>query len=194
MVLGMLSNIADYSLPQGFKLKHVSPDRQIAEMEFYLPSRGVSSDALCALLRRHGVVIPRYQFDDLEGYLKGFIDLVFEHQGRWYVLDWKSNHLGETPRDYAAQSVQSEMDHHGYVLQAVLYSLALHRLLKQRVLHYQPQQHLGGALYVFLRGLREEWCSADSKNPTPGLWTFQPSQQMLTDLDALFEGRYQGEV
>jgi len=167
----------------------VSRTRQFAECEFYLPVHQVSPHALDALLQRHGVVIPRYQFEVLDGYLKGFIDLVFEHQGQWFVLDWKSNHLGDHPQDYADQPVQAEMDKHGYVLQAILYSLALHRLLKQRLSDYSPSKYLGGALYVFLRGFREQWRREMPSHVTPGLWSYQPSEALLTDLDLLFDGQ-----
>lgn len=188
MVLGMLRNIAECSLPQGFSLEDVNTSRQYAELEFYLPAHSVSPHGLYMLLQRHGIQIPRYQFELMEGYLKGFIDLVFEYQGQWFILDWKSNHLGDLPEDYSAQSVQAEMDKQGYVLQAVLYTFALHRFLKQRIPHYAPDQHLGGGLYVFLRGFREEWRPAMPSGETPGLWSFQPSKSLIQDLDTLFDG------
>jgi exodeoxyribonuclease V beta subunit len=188
MVLGMVKNIAECHLPQGFQLKEIERSCQLAELEFYLPAQNVSAQKLYELLLRHGVQIPKYQFEVLDGYLKGFIDLVFEHEGRWYVLDWKSNYLGDTPQQYAADSLQREMDKHGYVLQATLYSLALHRLLKQRLTDYAPNKHLGGAIYIFLRGYREEWRNA-IHGETPGLWSFQPSDNLLNELDALFDGR-----
>ena len=189
MVLGMVRHIAECQLPQGFSLQAVSRTRQFVELEFYLPIHQVSPHALYALLQRHDVAIPRYQFEVLDGYLKGFIDLVFEHHGQWFVLDWKSNHLGDHPQDYADQPVQTEMNKHGYVLQAVLYSLALHRLLKQRLPDYSPSKHLGGVLYVFLRGFREQWRGEMPSHVTPGLWSYQPTEALLTDLDLLFDGQ-----
>jgi len=189
MVVGMLGSISQCPLSQGFALNAVHPSQQWSELEFYLPCQGLHAPKLHSLMLHHGLQIPYYQFDTLEGYLKGFIDLVFEHNGRWYVLDWKSNHLGDSPQDYASQAIQAEMDNQGYVLQAVLYSLALHRFLKQRLSDYAPSTHLGGALYVFLRGFRQEWCNTMKEGEAPGLWSFHPTEVLLNDLDALFNGQ-----
>ncbi|MEN9485264.1 MAG: hypothetical protein RJB37_3144, partial [Pseudomonadota bacterium] len=91
----------------------------------------------------------------LQGLLMGFADLVFEHDGRWWVLGYKSNHLGDGDADYHAAALDTAMLAHRYDLQAALYLLALHRLLRQRLgADYDPAQHLGGAVYLFLRGVR----------------------------------------
>jgi exodeoxyribonuclease V beta subunit len=85
----------------------------------------------------------------------GFADLVFEHQGRYWVLDYKSNYLGEIDAAYTADALAHAMAHHRYDVQAAIYMLALHRLLQQRLgPDYDPAQHLGGAVYLFLRGIQ----------------------------------------
>src|SRR5262249_54836295 len=71
----------------------LSPERCLTELEFHLPSPRVSAQSLNSTLEQLGYAVPRLAFRDLEGYLNGYIDLVFEHDGRYYVLDWKSNHL-----------------------------------------------------------------------------------------------------
>jgi exodeoxyribonuclease V beta subunit len=84
----------------------------------------------------------------------GFADLVFEHEGGCWVLDYKSNALGPRDADYHEPALQAAMLQHRYDVQAVLYQLALHRLLKQRRgAAYQPARDLGGAIYFFLRGV-----------------------------------------
>jgi exodeoxyribonuclease V beta subunit len=90
--------------------------------------------------------------DTLRGFLTGFVDLVAEHDGRYWVLDWKSNHLGDTHADYGDAALQGAMVHHDYVLQYHLYVLALHRHLRERLPDYAPERHLGGVCYAFLRG------------------------------------------
>jgi exodeoxyribonuclease V beta subunit len=89
----------------------------------------------------------------LRGFLNGFVDLVAEHDGRFWVLDWKSNHLGNSPADYAPAHLHAAMRDHDYVLQYHLYVLALHRHLRERLPGYEPERHLGGVAYVFLRGV-----------------------------------------
>lgn len=77
--------------------------------------------------------------------LKGFIDLVFEWQGRWYLLDYKSNHLGMSPADYSRPALERAMCDHRYDLQYQLYSLALHRLLSLRLPGYDLTSTLAGS-------------------------------------------------
>lgn len=85
--------------------------------------------------------------------LQGFIDMVFEHNGRFYLLDWKSNHLGMAPAAYNSHALAESMSHNAYVLQYHLYTLALDRLLKLKMPDYCYDRHFGGAIYVYLRGV-----------------------------------------
>lgn len=131
--------------------------RPVAELEFLFPARAVKVARLDELIRQHiaaGVPRPQLEADTLNGMVKGFIDLVFEHQGRYYVLDYKSNWLGADEHAYTDDAMQAAILEKRYEVQYVLYLLALHRLLSSRLgERYQPQRHLGGALYVFLRGI-----------------------------------------
>ena len=109
--------------------------------------------------------------------LKGFIDLVFCWQGRWYLLDYKSNHLGDTPQAYGKEALEQAMLAHRYDLQYQLYTLALHRLLRQRLPDYDPARHLGGVFYLFLRGM-----------PEAGIFHTRPSVARVEALDRYFAG------
>ena len=110
--------------------------------------------------------MPRAALRTLQGYLRGFIDLVFEHGGRYYLLDWKSNHLGERAGRLRRRSRCSRaMAQQGYHLQSLLYALALHRHLRQRLRGYDYDQHFGGVLYLFVRGVRPGWTQADGRPP-----------------------------
>jgi exodeoxyribonuclease V beta subunit len=131
-----------------------------------------------------GYDVPRLAFHDLEGYLKGYIDLVFEHSGRYYVLDWKSNHLGYATSDYGPAGLQAAMAEHSYHLQYLLYSLAVDRYLRYRVPDYRHDTHFGGVLYLFVRGVRPDWVNADG-TPT-GVFHHRPTAATLARLDALF--------
>ena len=104
MVQGMLGDVLGTVLPGGMRLAEVSPERCLVELEFSLPAPHVTAPGLNALLAARGYDVPLLGFADLQGYLKGFIDLVFEHAGRFYIVDWKSNHLGYSSADYAAPS------------------------------------------------------------------------------------------
>jgi exodeoxyribonuclease V beta subunit len=130
---------------------------RLPEMEFWLPSRSLPSariDELCRLHLLHGRPRPALPQRELRGLLMGFADLVFEHGGRYWVLDYKSNYLGPRDADYDADALEAAMAGHRYDVQAGLYLLALHRLLRRRLGDaYRPEAQLGGAVYLFLRGL-----------------------------------------
>ncbi|ASK34592.1 exodeoxyribonuclease V subunit beta [Alcanivorax sp. N3-2A] len=153
----------------------------VPEMEFLFPARHVPVAELDRLIRAHiapGVARPRLEADTLNGMLKGFIDLVFEHQGRYYVLDYKSNWLGVDDAAYTRDTMTAAILEARYEVQYALYLLALHRLLRSRLGdEYQPEQHLGGAVYVFLRGL----AGSDA-----GAVFERPPQALIEALDRLF--------
>ncbi|MCU5788782.1 PD-(D/E)XK nuclease family protein, partial [Alloalcanivorax marinus] len=156
-------------------------DVAVPELEFLFPARRVSVEALDALIRTHiapGRPRPRLAADTLNGMLKGFIDLVFEHQGRYYVLDYKSNWLGPDDAAYTREAMTEAVLESRYEVQYALYLLALHRLLRARLGDgYRPDRHLGGAVYVFLRGLA---------GPDAGAVFERPPTELIEALDQLF--------
>ena len=164
--------------PLGCALSEVAT--YLPEMEFWFPVDGFSSGMLDALCREH--ILPGQSRSalparDLHGMVKGFADLVFEHDGKYWVLDYKSNALGESDAAYHAGAMHQAMLEHRYDVQAVIYLLALHRLLRQRLGDaYQPVQHLGGAVYLFLRGIA---------GPEAGCCCIAPPLALLDRLDGL---------
>ena len=103
--------------------------------------------------------------------LMGFMDLVFEHQGRFWVLDYKSNFLGSDDAAYHPEALQQAMLDHRYDVQAAVYSLALHRLLKSRLgAAYDPEKHWGGAIYYFIRGVTSPDHGVTVLRPPAGAW------------------------
>lgn len=158
-------------------------DTWVAEMEFWVAVHDVDLAALDALVCRHtvgGAERPPLQAGQLNGMLKGFIDLVVEHEGRYYVIDYKSNWLGPDDAAYTPAAMAGEILAKRYELQYVLYLLALHRLLKLRLPDYDYDTHIGGALYLFLRG---------SQAPTRGIHAERPPRALIEALDHLFARR-----
>jgi exodeoxyribonuclease V beta subunit len=111
--------------------------------------------------------------------MRGFIDLVFEHGGRYYLIDWKSNHLGSRPEDYGQEALGAAMRDDLYILQYHLYAVALHEYLKNRVKDYDYDRHFGGTFYVFLRGVDP------AMGPDYGIFRDRPARGLI---EALSEG------
>ncbi len=156
----------------------------LPEMEFWLPAERLHAREVDALCQQHllpGVSRPQLPDAQLHGMLMGFADLVFEHEGRYWVLDYKSNHLGADNAAYTPQALAEAMAHHRYEVQAALYMLALHRLLRARLGDgYQPAQQLGGAVYLFLRGI---------DGPAGGCCTLRAPLELLDGLDAMLNAQ-----
>jgi len=187
MLANMLADVLHTSLPSGLQLAAVARSRRLVELEFMLPAPQLSAGALTATLQAHGYPVPALAFGALHGWLRGFIDLVFEHGGRYYIADWKSNHLGDTPADYAGPALAQAMTEQGYHLQYLLYTVALHRHLQQRLPGYRYGQHMGGALYLFVRGMRPHWRDADGA--ATGVFAHRPSAEVIHQLAALLAPR-----
>ena len=184
MLRRMLGDVLSTPLGDGLRLDHVPRARCRAEFEFTLPAGALDTVALRAALSEHGYAAPVLQAATLQGMLRGFIDLVLEDQGRWFVVDWKSNHLGRTPKEYAAAELEQEMARHHYPLQALLYTVALHRHLAWRVPGYDYERHVGGVRYLFVRGVRPGW--QDEDGSATGVWSTRPPRALIERLDRLF--------
>jgi exodeoxyribonuclease V beta subunit len=178
-VLEWLKHITTTPLPgPGAALAQLHTAR--AEMEFWLPLERIRIEALDQACREHllpGVERPALQSSVVHGMLMGFADLVFEHEGRYWVLDYKSNHLGQDDQDYGSEAIAQAMAKHRYDVQAAIYLSALHRLLASRLGDsYNPHQHLGGAVFLFLRGIQ---------HPGRGACVLQPRTGFYNQLDAM---------
>ncbi|TSE25548.1 exodeoxyribonuclease V subunit beta [Tepidimonas aquatica] len=157
-------------------------ERAWPEVGFWLPiGATVPADTLDRRIAQHvlpGQPRPALSGPVLHGMLKGYIDLIFAHDGRYWVLDHKSNALGDADDAYHPAALQAEVLRQRYDAQAALYLLALHRLLRQRLPDYDPAQHLGGALCVFWRGVA---------HATAGVWSTPAPLALLDELDALLQ-------
>ena len=164
-ICAMVTNVITVPLasPEGpFTLAGLQPGNWIKELEFFFPLKFITSDTLRNCLRNHAGgydatelhrVATALKFKSVRGMVHGFMDLVFTHNGRYYLLDWKSNHLGYQSREYGRDLLGSAMSRHLYPLQYLLYTVALDRYLTGRLPGYDYDSHFGGVLYVFLRGV-----------------------------------------
>ncbi|GAA1333172.1 UvrD-helicase domain-containing protein [Pseudonocardia xinjiangensis] len=201
-------------LAGGLRLADIAPRHQLAELDFELPLAGgdgpgaaVPLAAVAPLLRRHlpaddplvryPDVLAELPEQQLRGYLTGSIDAVLRLPGdRFAVVDYKTNWLGPVGPDgpapltsahYTPARLADAMIAAQYPLQALLYSVALHRYLRWRLPAYGPERHLGGVLYLFVRGM----CGPDTPvvDGVPcGVFSWQPPAALVVELSALLDG------
>jgi exodeoxyribonuclease V beta subunit len=175
------TELAPQSAP-GMTLATLDPARRLTELAFMFPAAALNFDALRRVLRTHGYPDVMLEPGILNGFVKGFIDMVFEHDGRYWIIDWKSNDLGHTAAHYDAPSLERAMTTHAYHLQALLYMVALHRYLRARVPGYDYDTHCGGYLYLFVRGVRAAWQATGN---AAGIHMRRPDRALIETLDRL---------
>ncbi len=162
-VCSMVQTVCAAPIPDaGFALQDVAPDATIREWRFDLSLSSASTRRIADVLEAHGSAhAQRYARElrtlrdsHVSAYLSGVVDVAFEHQGRWWLADWKTNKLGTNDEsEYAPARLDIAMMNGHYTLQYHLYLLALHRHLRVRQRNYDPALHWGGVAYVFLRGV-----------------------------------------
>ncbi|NCT67923.1 MAG: UvrD-helicase domain-containing protein [Rhodanobacteraceae bacterium] len=159
------------------------PHAQRAEMEFDF----VLDEVSLRQLRQVCDFVPGIASHTLRGLMNGKIDLVFEHAGRFHVLDYKTNRLGDGTRlsAYAPARLTRAMDAHDYRFQALLYTVAVDRYLRQRLPHYRRSEHLGEAIYLFVRATG----IAPEHAPHAGIWTHRFDESLLDAVDRVLAGR-----
>ncbi|WDE01412.1 exodeoxyribonuclease V subunit beta [Thalassomonas actiniarum] len=181
----------------------------LRESEFYFPMSRANVASVAQLLTRHRqqsdrmlyqeapdggaggksdkrppaktVSLPAYQ--QLKGMMHGFIDLIFEHQGKYYLCDYKSSHLGNSFNAYQPGNLLANIQSNYYDLQYLIYALALHRHLAYALEDYDPGQHFGGIYYFYLRGMTH-----DPDHAGCGVYYRRICVEELTCLDAIFSG------
>ncbi|HFQ79977.1 MAG TPA: exodeoxyribonuclease V subunit beta [Desulfobacterales bacterium] len=163
-------------------LADLRPDALQAELEFMFAIHDLDLTAFDTVIRA-GVIAgrsrPPLNKGVVNGMLKGFIDLLFCYQGRYFVLDYKSNYLGAAASAYNDENMVRAMLEHRYDLQYTLYTVAMHRLLKSRLPDYSYERDVGGVLYLFLRGVEA---------PGHGVYADKPGLELVEWLDNLLRG------
>jgi exodeoxyribonuclease V beta subunit len=171
-IVEMLENLANVSLHNdipGLTLSSIPPRNCLHELEFYFPLSRISPESLRSIFKQNIIkstsAIPgslieqqldRLTFSPARGFMKGFIDLVFKFQGKFYLVDWKSNYLGSDVENYTNDRLVDSIYSGFYFLQYHLYCFALHLYLKHRLPEYRYETHFGGVFYIFLRGVQQK--------------------------------------
>lgn len=185
VVYQWLETIAQTPLDQQgtITLQCVMQKEHLVEFPFYLSvAKCVTAQEINQLCQQYDPLSARCGeliFEQFEGMLKGFVDLVFEWQGRYYIVDYKSNWLGEQDYCYSVEKMSLAMCEHRYDLQYQLYTLALHRYLKTRLKEYDYDRHIGGVFYLFLRGM-------NTQKPNQGVFSCRPEKAFIEQLDVIF--------
>jgi exodeoxyribonuclease V beta subunit len=186
-MLGAVASVPLGPDRDGWTLADVPSDQRRHEVEFYFPLKLITPDGLTDIFGRFGrpdagralsdgAAIGRLDFAPLQGFMKGFIDVVLCHAGRYYLLDWKSNYLGDRPQDYHRQRLAECMQEELYFLQYHIYALALHQYLRHRAPGYRYERDFGGVVYVFLRGV------GHPQAPGHGIFFDRPPPELIRTL------------
>jgi exodeoxyribonuclease V beta subunit len=174
----LVARTLNATLPEGVRLCDLPAEARLVELEFHLALRGSTSHAFLELLHRHGVALDRNDFGvwtQLSGLMNGKIDLTYRHGGRVYVMDYKSNDLPA----YDAAALSHTMAASEYDLQALLYTMAVHRWMRLRLgPSYDYDRDFGGVRYVFCRGL-------DAADPGRGMFVPHFARELVEAVDAL---------
>jgi len=197
-----LQNKKLVDIPNAYLIKELKYDLSLSYEGRNISSNDISK---CFFLDQEYEFGEEYakKINDLQimnkGFHSGCIDCVFPvgnklEDSKWWVIDWKSNFISGSnnsdclPRNYNYENMRNEMIKHHYPLQSHLYLLALHRLLKWRLKNYQPHKHLGGYIYLFLKGLPdfELFEKSKSEDISPGIFISKAPLKRISYLDNLF--------
>lgn len=183
---GLLKMVVDTPLSaetsgDTFSLAELDERKCLKEMAFYYRLGRTTTEKINEILAAEPTVVP-VSHKVMQGYLTGFVDLVCEYRGKFYILDYKTNYLGPTLADYRKDSLTAAIQSHNYGLQYWIYTLVLHRHLESVMPGYSYRDHFGGIFYLFLRGMVPEI-------PGSGVFATLPDYQRLVALDRATGGR-----
>lgn len=186
MFINVLNTPLDPHVPT-LQLANVAASACLKELEFTFPLEKINANGLQQIFLTYPEFNPLFaerikklQFDEVQGMLKGYIDLIFEFDCCYYVVDYKTNHLGMQDNDYRCHALDKIMAQEAYFLQYLIYSVALHRYLQLRLPNYCYKKHFGGVLYLFVRGMRPDLGSDF------GVYRDCPPESLITALSNYF--------
>ncbi|MAB67996.1 MAG: exodeoxyribonuclease V subunit beta [Bacteroidetes bacterium] len=175
-----IKEILNHELITGLKIGQLKEENLIKEMDFHFPVNDISLKGMLSLIREKDENDITKEVA-LSGFMKGFIDLIFRFENKYYILDYKSNFLGDKIDDYSQVHLQEAIKSHNYDLQYHIYSVALIRFLKNRISDFSYVENFGGVYYLFLRGLKND-------NPDSGVYFDKPSYNVLKNLEYHLKG------
>ena len=179
----LVDRVRGSDLGGGLRLADVPRADVVSEFEFEFVVTQTTLTALrahCIAAGCGDVIAPSLTGDTLNGMLTGFADLIFRHGERYHVLDYKTNWLGNRLADYGLASLDTAMAEHHYALQALIYTVALHRYLRGRLDGYSPERHLGDSVYLFVRAV--------GLAPGAGVWRRRWPVPLIEAVDRAFAG------
>lgn len=176
-----LSHVVNASITIGsntFSLNQIFSEKRIAELEFDFPIKELQTKTLEQIINKEAsTLIKSFEGAALNGLMNGKMDLFFEHEERFYILDWKSNYLGYELENYNKEGVMAAMNDNNYHLQYLIYTVALKKYLKSRLPNFDYEKQFGGVIYLFLRGIRNDSSS--------GVFTALPSLNLIKEMEYL---------
>ncbi|MCH7391981.1 UvrD-helicase domain-containing protein [Acinetobacter dispersus] len=174
-----LHEVLQTPLNQDFQLQQLDAGQYLSECPFYLAlsDRVLAMQRVQQLFEEYGIDMPELLEAKSARYLNGSIDLVYFDGQRYHIADYKSNYLGAEQGDYQQAQIAESMSLSSYWLQAALYLVALHRYLTVKLQNYDMQQHLGGASYLYLRGMNGQ--------AQQGYFYWKPEDEFILRLDAI---------
>jgi exodeoxyribonuclease V beta subunit len=184
LIIKTLNNCLQAVLLDDICLAKIPADKQRHELNFCLSVASTTINEINSLIKKYdylSAAADDLEFDAavLQGMLRGAIDLIFEHNNCWYLVDYKTNWLGESLEAYNKTTIEQTMIKHRYDLQYQIYSLAMHRLLKQKLTNYDFDANFGGVFYLFIRGITA------TPNDSSGIFYCKPNKEFILELDQL---------
>ncbi|SPL68862.1 UvrD-helicase domain-containing protein [Acinetobacter stercoris] len=179
LVASWLQDILTTPIQNDFCLNQLDNNQRLAEFPFYLAlsDRVLATQRIHQLFDEYGIDMPDFKESFSARYLNGSIDLLFYDGHQYHIADYKSNFLGTDQLNYTSEEIKASMSHSSYWLQAALYLVALHRYLKVQLADYQIERDLGGATYLYLRGMNTQ--------PDQGYFYWKPETEFILRLDAV---------
>jgi len=187
-VCDMINKVLDaplYSKGMSIKLSGIDKASRINEMEFYFPVKMITPFTIKKVFENYGQIIlsgnypvwiENLHFSPSKGFMKGYMDMVFSHKDQFFLIDWKSNYLGNSVSYYENSGMNNAMEKESYILQYHLYVLALHQYLRLKIAGYNYEDNFGGVFYIFMRGVD------DSKRRGAGIFYDLPDVSLINGL------------
>jgi exodeoxyribonuclease V beta subunit len=192
-IRNMITDLLDVSLvpeDKGLCFSQIKNNARLNELGFYFPLKNLSKQTLGSLFSKteqppalagFADEIEKLNFSPLNGFIKGFIDLIFMYKGKFYIVDWKSNLIGKDINHYKEEHLIPIMQNDYYILQYHLYTLALHKYLKNRLPDYDYEKDFGGVFYIFLRGINK------TKGHDYGIFRDRPKKELILEMERELE-------
>lgn len=184
----ILRELMGVELAAGMSLRDILRQERLSEVEFSYPLQHLTPASLAKVIGKFAIGadvrarMGSLRFDPVEGFMRGFIDLLFRFKDRYYLVDWKSNWLGNQPANYEGEGMKRAMLEHNYYLQYHLYTVAVDLFLERRLPGYHYETHFGGVYYLFLRGI-------DGNDPSRGIFRDRPAAKTIRSLRTSLIGK-----